>query len=330
MRAEEIRVLRHHFRFEPDSELHSQVIDLRDEFRKAALDFLFIYHPVPEAGIVVVPLAEPAVVHDDHLDAHIPRGFRDLNELFIIKIEESGFPSIDEDRTLYVLYELAAVQVIPEEVVIIMAHLRETFVRVGHEDRGRIKILARTDHIAEQSVIDSHHKTRLVILVELDLGDKASGIHQGEAVAGTVLFICGPVDQRDERVLLVGRNAAAASDLMHVMRQRLALDLALLTVPSRQRDEIQIPSVHIIHIDGHDPLQADLPFAAVVNSCGAHDDIRLLEHRIEECHLDLRDRILNDELQRIDGVIFRRDCRRQSVQRERTFVHFMGAVSSVK
>ena len=70
-----------------------------------------------------------------------------------------------------------------DEVMIIVAHSGQTFVGVGHEDRRSIKILSRSDSVAEQSVIDTHDKSALIILIELHLSDKAARVHQGEAVA---------------------------------------------------------------------------------------------------------------------------------------------------
>ena len=68
-------------------------------------------------------------------------------------------------------------------MMIIVAHSGQTFVSVGHEYCRSIKIFSRSDSITEQSVIDTHDKSALIILIELHLSDKAARVHQGEAVA---------------------------------------------------------------------------------------------------------------------------------------------------
>ena len=143
---------------------------------------------------------------------------------------------------------------------------------VGHEDRRRVKILPRRHGIAEEPVIDTHDQTCLVILVQLRLCQEAPGIHQGKAIAGAELLGRRPLRQRDEGILLVRGDPAPAPDLVDMVGQRLPLHLPLLAIPAGQGDQVQIAAVHIIHVKGHDPLEQDLPLAAVVDPGGPHDD----------------------------------------------------------
>ena len=112
--------------------------------------------------------------------------------------------------------------------------------------------------------------------------------------------------------------------------QGLTLDLALLSVSSRQRDQIEVAAVHEIQIQGHDPLEADRLAAAVADPGRTHDDVRLLKHGIEKGHAHLCDRVLDDQLQRIHRVRVCRKSSRKTVQRESTPVDPVGNVSSVK
>ena len=75
----------------------------------------------------------------------------------------------------------------------------------------------------------------------------------------------------------MGGNAAAAADLVDMVSQRLAFDLPLLSVSARQGNDVQILSVHIIHIDGHDSFKANGLRATVMDPCCTHDDVLLLE-----------------------------------------------------
>ena len=75
----------------------------------------------------------------------------------------------------------------------------------------------------------------------------------------------------------MGGNAASAANLVDMVSQRLALDLSLLSVSARQGNDIQILSVHIVHIDGHDSFKANGLRASIVDASRSHDDVLLLE-----------------------------------------------------
>ena len=201
---------------------------------------------------------------------------------------------------------------------------------IGHEHCRCVKIFSGRHRIAEQSVIDTHHETGLIILVQLNFRQEAARIHKRKSVAGAILLIGHAVAQSDERILLVGGNAASAADLMDVMSQRLPLNLALLAVSARKRDQVHIGAVHVIHIQRHDPLEVDGPVSSIVDSGRAHDNIRLFKHRVKKRYLYLCDRVFNDKFQCINCVVFIRERCRKSFQCERTFVHLVRAVSSVK
>ena len=330
VRAEEVGVLRHHLGLEPDAEFHAEVIDLPHELRQAALDLLLIDEPVAEAGIVVVALSEPAVVHDDHLDAHVFGGFRYFDQFLVVEVKKCRFPGVDQDGAPDVPHKFAPVEISAEEIVEVVAHPGDSLVGVGHEDGRRVEGLARLDGVAEEAVVDAHHEARLVVLVELGLSEEASRVHQREAVAGAKILISRVFDERDEGVLLVGGDAAPAADLVHVVGQGLALDLALLAVPSREGDQVKGAAVHVIHVDGHDALEVDAAAAVVVNARRAHDDVRFFKDGIEERHLNVGDGVLDGELQSVHGV--RVCCKggREPVQGKGTLVDLVRDVAAVE
>ena len=214
--------------------------------------------------------------------------------------------------------------------MVVVAHPGQTLVGIGHEDSGRVKVLAGLYRVAEQAVVDAHYQTGLVVLVKLGLCQKTSGIHKGEAVAGAEIFGRCPLCQSDEGILLMGGDAAAAADLVYMVSQGLTLNLPLLAVPARQGDQIQILSVHIVHVHRHDPLELDGLFSAVVYPGGAHDDVRLLKDRIQESDLDIGHRILYGQLQSIDSVVFCCKGSRQPLQSKGPLIHPVRDISSVE
>ena len=91
-----------HFWLEPDPELHAEFIHFINEGLQPAFEFFFIHDPVAERAVVIVAFAEPAVVHDQHLDAESGRfsGYR--QQLFGIEVEVCTLPVVDQDRPLFV------------------------------------------------------------------------------------------------------------------------------------------------------------------------------------------------------------------------------------
>ena len=69
MRAIEVGVGVDHLRLDPEAEVHAERVNLVDERLEAVGKLLLVYIPVAQAGVVVFALAEPAVVHDEAVDA---------------------------------------------------------------------------------------------------------------------------------------------------------------------------------------------------------------------------------------------------------------------
>ncbi|MNC29673.1 hypothetical protein D3C75_779340 [compost metagenome] len=69
------------------------------EVSQAAGQFAPVFKPVAKRAIVIVALAEPAVVEHEELDAEWPGFFGNSCDFVGIKIEISRFPVVDENRT---------------------------------------------------------------------------------------------------------------------------------------------------------------------------------------------------------------------------------------
>ena len=71
MRAVQIRILVHHFRLEPETELHTDIVQLFRKCLQTTGKFLLIYHPVTQSGFFIIPGAEPAIVQHKHVGAQL-------------------------------------------------------------------------------------------------------------------------------------------------------------------------------------------------------------------------------------------------------------------
>ena len=119
-----------HLRLKPDAEFQTDFIHLIDEHLQSAGKFLLVDSPVAETGVVIVAVAEPAVVHDKHLNSRLLRFLRNGNQLFVIKVKVSRLPVVNQNRALPVLI-WASDQVLSVEIVQRPAHAAETLCGVG-------------------------------------------------------------------------------------------------------------------------------------------------------------------------------------------------------
>jgi hypothetical protein len=69
MLAIEIGVGVHHLRLNPQAKIHPQRMNLVDQRLQAVRKLLRVHIPVAQAGVVVLALAKPAVVHHKAVDA---------------------------------------------------------------------------------------------------------------------------------------------------------------------------------------------------------------------------------------------------------------------
>ncbi len=97
MRAVEITIGIDHLRLDPETEGHAKLFDAIDERSKAVGEFLRIGPPIAKTGGIALAALEPAVIHDEELDAHLRGEFgkRTLGDL--IDVEVSRFPGVVEN-----------------------------------------------------------------------------------------------------------------------------------------------------------------------------------------------------------------------------------------
>ena len=87
-----------HLRLEPQAELHAQGVDVLHEGLQAAGPGLGGDAPVAQAGGVVAPGAEPAVVEHVALDADLGGGVGQGLELVQVVVEVDGLPGVEQHR----------------------------------------------------------------------------------------------------------------------------------------------------------------------------------------------------------------------------------------
>ena len=121
MRAVEVAVRVHHFRFYPEAEHQAHLIDLFRQPVDTGGQFLFVDRPVAQGAMVAVALAEPAVIEHKQLRTEPRALLRDGEDALLCKGEIRRLPVVDNNRALPVL-PLAAHNMLLDESMHVAAH----------------------------------------------------------------------------------------------------------------------------------------------------------------------------------------------------------------
>ena len=100
MGAEQLRVGGDHLRLVPYAKLKPEVVYPEYKLAESAFELIFVHEPVAQRVVVVVALAEPAVVHDEHIHAEFLCALRKRDELVRIKIKERRLPAVYQQGAL--------------------------------------------------------------------------------------------------------------------------------------------------------------------------------------------------------------------------------------
>ena len=94
MFAVEIGIRVDHFGLDPQAEIHAQGVNFVDQRLEAVGKLVLIDVPVAEAGVVVLALAKPAVVHHEAIDADGGGFFRERDLAGFIDVEFRCLPRV--------------------------------------------------------------------------------------------------------------------------------------------------------------------------------------------------------------------------------------------
>ena len=126
MSSVKVAVLRYHFRLEPDTELQADLIYTVYQTFQASRKFLFINHPVSQAAVIIISLAKPAVVHDQHLNAYFFSLSGNFQKLVCVKSKISSLPVIDQDRSSGI-FKFTTADILADGFMIISGKFSHTF-----------------------------------------------------------------------------------------------------------------------------------------------------------------------------------------------------------
>ena len=282
MGAVKVAVLRHHLRLKPQAEFQPHGVELVAQLLKAAAHLLLVDEPVAQTAVVIVPLAEPAVVQHQHFDAQIGGLPGNLQNLFLVEIEISSFPVVDEHRTGGMLVVTPA-DVLPDDVVVLAGQGAEAGLRVAQHDLRGVKSLAGLEGEPEPIGMDAQLYPGLALLVPLDSCGEVAAVHQAEAVA----LACGlggvGMGQQDGGIVVVAGGTPGAAHRKLGKAHRCPLDLPLHGVTAGKVNQVKIPEEKVQGA-GQGLFQHQCFLRAVFNPGTAGDDVSRFPDTVNQGH----------------------------------------------
>ena len=303
MRAVQVGVLVDHLRLHPDAELDAERVDLLDELGERAAELLLVDRPVAERAEVVVAVAEPAVVHDEHVHAQVGGLGGKAHELVAGEVEVMGLPAVHEHGARGVAPRAAA-DVPADAAVQVVGEALQARARVGHDDLGRHELVAGLQRIGEQLVGKAHLHADLLVLGLLDLGLEVSAVHERHGPGAARRLGGIAVAQDHERVVLVRGLAATAADGKGAGKHVLTAGLALHAVLAVEGDDVEA-AVDEVQAGALQLLDGDAALAAVLYDGGAADDVDGGQHAVQQLDLEAQPLVGKRDGQRLGVVCVR-------------------------
>ena len=142
MSPEHLRVLADHLRLHPQTELQAHGIDLVHKSLQSAIQLSLIHKPVTQGRGVVIPVPEPAVIHDQHVNPGFLRGSRKPDQNIGVKVHHRCFPVVDKNRSV-LCQPTALDEMIPVQIMIRAGHFPKTFPGIHQCGFRRLKRFSR-------------------------------------------------------------------------------------------------------------------------------------------------------------------------------------------
>ena len=307
----ELAVLTDHLRFNPQTELHTQSVDLRGQGAQPTGELFLVGPPVPQTAGVIIAVAEPAVVQHKELHSQIGSLTGQTEQLGGIKIEIGGLPAVHQYRLTTVLPHIPK-QVLPDGTMELPAHLTKSLLRADHGCLRSGKDLAGLQSPAEVEGVDAQSQAGIFKLGPLCRGLEVSAVYQSGPIAGAVFLVSMGLAQHDKGVVLMAGDAPDAAHRLNAGAQRSAVQASFFYMAAVKGDEIQLGAGKV-QAQGGSPAQTHRLVVLVCDPNRPGDEITVLQYAVEQLYPDLSHRILQGDDQCI-GLLLLGEEGGQSLQ----------------
>ena len=264
-----------------------------------------VHFPVAEAGVVPVAgivLREPAVVQDEHLEAHGGRVVDHPKKGFGREGEVGAFPAVQEGG---IDLPASVNAVVPGPCMQVARGLPRPFAREGIDEIRRRKRLSCSEFVGRSKRADSgqDRETAGLVLLEGETEIAAPGEGAGDDVTHILLQPVRIEAHQERGIRALGhlRPAAGFNDL-RVMLQELAVHLHLIGPAAVEMREIVLVRVQV---QGAGSVVEQLRglLAGILDFRMGADDILLLVGVIAQLDFQRSDGILQGDFRRDDVAV---------------------------
>ncbi len=240
----QIAVLGNHLRLEPETELHSHIMNLPGELPEASFQLFLVHIPVAQTAVVIISLAKPSVVKNQHLNSKLRRLPGNVQDFLPVKIKISGLPVVDQNRTFLILI-LSSAHMLPQDPVVLLGKFGKAAVGIAKDHLRRPEGLALLQDPGELSRIDSHNHPCLPSLILPGRGREITAVDKAEAI--TVPEILRSIRTADNhgRIVLMAGGSPHAADLQPCAPDPVSLRFSLHSMPAAEGHKIIVSELEI-------------------------------------------------------------------------------------
>ena len=278
-------------------------MDLLAQARQAAGQLVQVVEPVAQRGVIVVAVAEPAVVQHEQVDAHILRAASEGEQLFLIELEIGGLPVVHEQRALRV--RVAAVRDVPvDERVELTAHAAQTVGGIDEVGLGCLERRSGVQRPAEIEGLDADLRAGHELLIDVHARGEAAGVAQCKAVDVAVRLVRVRGEQRHERAGLHAGGAAHGRCALIAGDERTHIRRALSSPCAAERQQREI-GLFEVHACAERPVDLHALRAAVDDAHAPRDDVDVLVEGVGQLDGDAARRVAQGDRQRLCALAAR-------------------------
>ena len=293
----EIGIFADHFRLDPEANLQTKVVDLFQERLEAVRQLARIRCPIAEAAVIVIPMAEPAVVDDQHVYAQVFCLTRQIEQFRLVKVEIHGLPAVEQNRP-FGKRSIMAEDVLTEKAMADMGQPVKALRAVCKQQFGCLKAFSRRQTPGEAVGVDARYDAHGSALIQFDICAVIAGIDRHDAIAGPCRLSGIRLADDHKGIVLMTGGAATGGDGLDTVEKRSLFKLPLQRVASMKMEQLPAPEGDI-QTGRRCPVQPDHLIAAIADTHGPGDHVLGLEYTVKQLHFQSRSRVRECNAQRL-------------------------------
>ena len=247
--------------------------------------------------MIVIPMAEPAVVDHQHVYAQVFCLTRQIEQFGFVKVEIHGLPAVEQDRPFGKRSVMAA-DVFADKTMEGMRQPVKALRAVCKKQFGRLKALSRRQTPGEAVRVDARYDAYGTTLIQFNVRAVIAGIDRHDAVAGPCR-LCGiRLADDHEGIMLMTGGAPAGGDGLDTVEQRSPLKLPLQCMASVKMDQLPASEGNI-QAGRRCSVQPDHLIAAIADTYSPGDHVLGLEYAVKQLHFQPRGGVKERDAERL-------------------------------